>query len=147
LVTLAVFQFVRHRRVRPFLVQLAVLVVLLLFLRYSFGFPRSIPESRGSESAMIVVLFTSMLVGMLAHWLFDWLQVPRRQREPFDVGPFLAPLLASPIVFLPLLASLQNANLDFAILDTPRFMVLLVAFENGFFWREYFENRRKRASA
>ena len=57
----------------------------------------------------------------------------------------LAPVLASPIIFIPLLASQQNADLDLSRFDIPRFMIFLVAFENGFFWREYFDNRKKKA--
>jgi hypothetical protein len=63
----------------------------------------------------------------------------------FDFGMFVAPVFASPIVFIPLLAALQNTP---AITGTQGFsavnlMVFFVAFENGFFWKEYFDHRRK----
>ena len=85
-----------------------------------------------------------MLLGMLAHWLYVWLETPQRKRPAFDLGLFLGPVLASPIIFIPLLASLQNTDLNLSQIDIPRFMVFVVAFENGFFWKEYFDNRKKK---
>ena len=151
LLAIALYGFSQHRRPARLVVHLATLASLAVLLHFLFGFPRrgavlSPSGAPASELPLIAVLFGFMLAGMLAHWLYGWLETPQRERPSFDLGMFLAPVLASPIVFIPLLAALQNANLDLSRLDVPRFMLFLVAFENGFFWKEYFENRRKKAA-
>ncbi len=137
LIALSVFVFIKQRSLRPFLLQIVLLAGLAFLLHQFFGFPTprlaSVSKSLGSDELPIIgVLFACMLIGMLAHWLYVWLETPQGTRPPFDLGPFIAPILASPIVFVPLLASLQNADLDLSQFDIPRFMVFLVAFENGF---------------
>jgi hypothetical protein len=151
LVALSVNRLARERRAGPFLLSLSVLAGLAWLLRRFFGFPvaQPIPASKGltpSELPVIGVLFACMLLGMLAHWLYVWLGTPQGKRRKFDFGRFVAPILASPIIFIPLLASQQNTDLSLAQLDVPRFMVFLVAFENGFFWKEYFDNLKKKAA-
>lgn len=150
LVAIIVTRFSQHRRAGRLAAQLAAVGIIALFLHLTLGFPRpSGAVARGgsetNELPLILVLFASMLAGMLAHWLYGWLETPKRDRPSFDLGLFIAPVLASPIVFIPLLAALQNADLDLSRFDVPRFMLFLVAFENGFFWKEYFDNRRKKA--
>jgi hypothetical protein len=151
LAALSLYRFVKQRRLRVLLLQILSLVVVVLFLRLLFGFPQ--PEdgftARGagqSDLLIIAILFVCMILGMLAHWLYVWLEAPKHERQTFDFGLFIAPVLASPVVFIPLLASLQNANLNLSEMDIPRIMLFLVAFENGFFWKEYFENRRKKVA-
>jgi hypothetical protein len=68
---------------------------------------------------------------------------PRPNRQPFDLGTFLAPMLVSPIVFIPLLSAFQSIDVDLANLATPKLMIFLVTFENGFFWKAFFDNRRR----
>lgn len=150
---IAVLRYLRTRRLRVLLFELAALLLVAVLLWRLFGFPVParglVGRGAGDEASLllVVVLFGSMVLGMLAHWLYRWLEVPAGERPPFDLGAFLAPVLASPIVFIPLLGSLQSADIDLATLDVPRLMLLLVAFENGFFWKEYFDNRRKEAGA
>jgi hypothetical protein len=145
------FILARQRKPKPFLASIAALAALTVLLHRLFGFPFAFSFSASktltpNELPAIGLLFACMMAGMLAHWLFVWLETPRRKRPRFDVGLFLMPVLVSPVIFIPLLASQQNADLSLSRLDVPRFMVLLVAFENGFFWKEYFDNRRKRAA-
>ncbi len=59
------------------------------------------------------------------------------------VKPCLHFFLRSWVFRLLLLAALQNADVDLENLTAPRMIVFLVAFENGFFWKEYFDHRRK----
>jgi hypothetical protein len=150
LVALSVNRLARERRAGPFLLFLSVLAGLAWLLRRFFSFPVAHPMMAAkslapSELPVIGVLFACMLLGMLAHWLYVWLDTPRQTRTKFDFGLFVAPILASPIIFIPLLASQQNTDLSLAQLDVPRFMVFLVAFENGFFWKEYFDNLKKKS--
>ena len=144
------FILATQRRPKPFLVSIAALAALAVLLHRLFGFPFAFSFSASkalapNELPVIGVLFACMLAGMLAHWLFVWLETPQRKRPGFDAGHFLMPVLVSPVIFIPLLASQQNADLNLSRFDIPRFMVLLVAFENGFFWKEYFDNRKRKA--
>jgi hypothetical protein len=84
-----------------------------------------------------------MVVGMASHYLYNLLMKSARTRQPFDLRRFIAPIFASPIVFIPLLGAFQSADIDLTNLMLPKYMVFLVAFENGFFWRELVENRTK----
>jgi hypothetical protein len=150
LTALSVFSFAGQRRPGPFVSSIAILVGLAVLFHRLFGFPTAQPISASkmlapNELPIIGVLFVCMLLGMLAHWLYVWLETPQRKRPTFDLGLFIAPVMASPIIFIPLLASQQNTDLDLSRFDIPRFMILLVAFENGFFWKEYFDNRKKKA--
>ena len=147
LLALSARKFTETRNLRVLLAHVALIAVVGVAIYSIFGL-QSNPLARGPESndlPMIGALFGCMLVGMLAHWLYWWLETPKDQRTAFDLAAFVAPVFASPIVFIPLLASLQNANLDLRRVDTARFMLFLVAFENGFFWKEYFDNRKRRA--
>ena len=150
LAALSVHRFARERRAGPLLLFLTALAGLAWLLRRLFGFPVAHPitaakSTAPSELPVIGALFACVILGMLAHCLYVWLETPQRTRPKFDLGLFLAPMLASPVIFVPLLASQQNTELSLAQLDVPHFMVFLVAFENGFFWKEYFDNRRQNA--
>src|SRR5512135_293223 len=102
LAALSVFSFSRHRQLRLLMLQILSIVVVVLFLWALFGFPQ--PErrliSRGegeSELPIIAILFVCMILGMLAHWLYAWLETPKLERQSFDFGLFIAPVLASPV--------------------------------------------------
>jgi hypothetical protein len=84
-----------------------------------------------------------MLLGMLSQYIYTRLEQPKDLRKKFDLGLFLAPIFTSPIIFIPLLSAMQNAEVDLQNLTTPKIMIFLVAFENGFFWKELFDHRRK----
>ncbi len=146
LVLLAGYRYTQSKNARALLVQLAALVLCFAFLHALFDFPLGAePASRGNEQNdvyFVIVLYACMLLGMLAQYGHARFSQPQRTRKKFDLGLFLAPVFASPIIFIPLLGALQNANIDLSRLDAPRMMTFLVAFENGFFWKEYFDHRR-----
>jgi hypothetical protein len=96
-----------------------------------------------NELGFMLVLYVCTSLGMVAHFLYIHYTKPLRVRPRFDFGRFLAPLLISPIVFIPVLAAFQSADVDLANLTLPKYMVFFVAFENGFFWKEVLENRTK----
>jgi hypothetical protein len=144
---LALARALRSRRFLRFFVEGLCIIAFTLLLRMLFGFPTprvTVAKSASSDLALGIALFLFMVFGMLAQFLFDRLSVPQRERKRFDWGLFLAPLFASPVVFIPLLAAFQNADIDLTHLTTARFMVFLVAFQNGFFWREVFDKLRER---
>jgi hypothetical protein len=149
LLIIAVYRFVtaETKRIGYFILQLAVLAVCFGVL-YTFFFTREqiIVKGPGHEVYFVLVLYLCMLLGMLAQYLHKRFEQPKadRKKQKFDFGMFIAPVFASPIVFIPLLAALQNVVTgDLRNLTTAKLMVFFVAFENGFFWKEYFDHRRK----
>ena len=134
---------------RLFVAQTTGLLLFAGFLRILFGFPvpvsSAVAKGPAEDFAFAAALYLCMLLGMAAQFLYRHFEQPKRKRRKFDWGLFLAPVFASPIVFLPLLASFQNADIDLARLTVPRMMVFFVAFQNGFFWKEYFDRRRTEA--
>jgi hypothetical protein len=135
----------RRRNVRPFLwtvLALGALVGLLIANGVVVPPGAEQPTARGAgevQWALVVALYGEMILGMLAHAAYHRFQRPRGRRRKFDLGAFLAPVFVSPIIFLPLASILQATEPVQA--DATRLMLFLVAFENGFFWREFFENR------
>jgi hypothetical protein len=97
-----------------------------------------------AEGTLIFWLYLSMLAGMLAHYGYVSLERPRGRRRKFDLGVFLAPIFVSPIVFLPLASVLEATDPIQA--NASRLVLFLVSFENGFFWREFFDNRSRARS-
>jgi hypothetical protein len=130
---------------------LLVLVAYAVVLHYAFGFPvSSSEESKGPESSpsllpLVLALYLFMLAGMAAEYLYHFLDA-NSANSRFDWRTFLKPFLVSPLVFVPLAASLQNAKVNLSQFDIPLLMIFLVAFENGFLWRGYF-NRKLAESA
>jgi hypothetical protein len=96
-----------------------------------------------NQSIFVIILYICMFMGMSCHYFYSWFLKSTREREPFDWRNFLAPVFASPIVFVPLLGAFQNADVDLTKLTIPKFMVFFVAFQNGFFWKEVVDNRGK----
>jgi len=145
LLILIIFYFAKNRRWQPSLLQLVLLIVAFLVIYFWFISPKqATPRDDASQDIyFVIVLYLFMLLGMLAQYIYTRLEQPKAVRPKFDLGLFLAPIFTSPIIFIPLLSAMQNANIDLQNLTTPRIMVFLVAFENGFFWKELFDHRRR----
>lgn len=148
LMLLTLYRLRQDRDWRTFAIHFGALLLYLGFLRSVFQFPsyQEIPTARdgtGASLAVVLILYVCMLLGMLAQHGFSRFQRTRTRRKKFDLGVFLAPIFASPIVFIPLLAALQNADLDLSRLDATRMMLFFVAFQNGFFWKEYMDHKRE----
>jgi hypothetical protein len=124
-----------------------LLLAFVVFFHRLFGFPFPQTEvvAKGPQTGQLlaVALYVSMLLGMFAEFLYSHFEKPKRKRTQFDWGLFFAPVCASPIVFIPLMAAFQSADVDLQKSAIPRLMVFLVAFQNGFFWKEHFDARRK----
>jgi hypothetical protein len=146
ILAIEVYRAIKTRSGRHLAFALVVLVAFSIFLHQLFGFPfpsQIVAKGGNSDLAVAVALFICMLLGMGAQFIHGHFIVPRAERKPFDIGLFVAPVFASPIVFIPLLAALQNADIDLTNLTIPRMMVFLVAFQNGFFWKDFFDKRRR----
>jgi|GEM_PF-1481167 len=111
----------------------------------AYTFPNGV-ESKGpvDETIAIVFCYLSMLLGMVAE--YGYTQAERgNKRLTFEPMSFFMPIFASPIVFIPLLTITTDVSLGGAF-TKAKLMVYLVAFQNGFFWKGFFEQRRKLAA-
>jgi hypothetical protein len=102
-------------------------------------------QARGGnyvEWVLVVVLYMAMILGMLAHYAYVRFQRQRERRRKFDLGSSWPRFSSLRECFLPIASVLQAAEAVQA--GASHFMLFLVAFENGFFWREFFENRLTR---
>jgi hypothetical protein len=145
LLILAVLNYLRNKNLKQILLEFAFLtasgaIYLTVFQTASTVQPKGVDSS---GKAFVIILYICMLVGMGFHSLYVRLMKPAPTRQPFDFGTFIAPVFASPIVFIPLLGAFQNADVDLASLTLPKYMIFFVAFQNGFFWKEIVDNRNK----
>lgn len=129
---------------------LAALALYLVLLHFLMGFP-SLPGQAASKGAgegaggagsapLVLAMFLCMMLGMGAEYVYHYLDGKAGERK-FDWGSFCKPFLVSPLVFVPLAASLENAQVDVSRFSVPVMMLFLVAFENGFLWRGYFARK------
>ena len=145
LLAIAIYHFIQSKSIRRFIWHVIIIGIAFALL-YLLFFMQQAPVSRGetgNDIYFVIVLYFFMLLGMVAHYGHARFMQPKRLRKKFDFGLFIAPVFASPIIFIPLLSALQTANVDLRQLTTAKIMIFLVAFENGFFWKEYFDNRRQ----
>jgi len=124
---------------------LSAIVVFAFFLNRIFGYPFSptvVAKGPRNDLILAAALYICMVAGMLCQFLYRRFGLPQGKRGDWDLGLFLAPLFASPVVFIPLLAAFSNADIRLENLSVPRLMVFLVAFQNGFFWKDFFDHIR-----
>jgi cytochrome bd-type quinol oxidase subunit 2 len=124
------------------------LAAFAFLLNRLFGFPATVAAMGTREDlALLAALYLCMLTGMFAQYAYRHFERTRRHRTKWDWGLFIAPIFASPIVFVPLATSCISAGLDLKALTTVKFMIFFVAFQNGFFWKEFFDLKRKEAAS
>jgi len=102
-------------------------------------------QTRGAsdEIVAIAICYLSMVFGMMAEYGYAQAERGHKKLE-FELMSFLMPIFASPIVFIPLLTLTSEVAMGGAF-TRPKLMVYLVAFQNGFFWKSFFEQRRAEA--
>ena len=98
------------------------------------------PDAGAALWLFYLVLFVAMIVGMIAKTVANVIQAERSATWKWYLRQGCIPLLVSPVVFL---AFMQTA--DFASDGGTRSFVvlLLLAFQNGFFWQTVFDTRRQ----
>ena len=141
LFALAVRGFYRSRHIGQLLVSVAILAACGAVYALNFEGSSHL-QSKGEQSSTpaMIVLYVCMLVGMTCQYLYTYFLKAERERK-FDVGLFIAPMFTSPLVFAPLWSAFQDTGMT---LTSLKYGVFVVAFENGFFWKEFFDNRRQR---
>jgi hypothetical protein len=100
-------------------------------------------ETKGpaDETIAVVFCYLAMLLGMVAEYGY---RQAEQGEQPFKFNlRFLMPIFASPIVFIPLLTITTDMSLGGAF-TKAKLMVYLVAFQNGFFWKSFFEERLRK---
>jgi hypothetical protein len=144
LAALVIAWSVRARRRIHALVGAAALAIVLWGI-YSTTFPSRAVQTRGdAEIAVLVISYVSMVLGMMAHFVYEKSE-QGATRLTIEWLPLLAPVLVSPIVFIPLVTI--AGEVDGGALSRAAMMVYLVAFQNGFFWKHFFDQRRSALSA
>lgn len=93
------------------------------------------------EIAAVTLCYLSMIFGMMAEYAYAQAEQGKK-RFRFVPMTFVMPILASPIVFIPLLTIAGDVSAGGAF-TRAKLMVYLVAFQNGFFWKSFFEQRRR----
>jgi len=140
------YRNIRARRWRRLILQCIVLSIVVLLLNIWFGFPRILEtkgagEERIAEIIAVVLCYVCMVAGMVAQYFFSQGQ-QGRTKFTFEIVPFLMPIFASPIIFIPLLTLLLRDSQMTGALEKSKLMVYFVAFQNGFFWKDMFERQR-----
>ena len=145
LLVLAIIHYFRYKNSLQLVLHLVILgVVVFPLVTYVRG-DGATARGNGLNIYVVIVLYLFMLLGMLSQYLYHHFSIPKQKRKKreFDFGLFIAPVFASPIVFIPIITAFQHANIDFTDFQMVKVSIFLVAFQNGFFWKEFFDNQRK----
>jgi peptidoglycan/LPS O-acetylase OafA/YrhL len=119
---LAVLDHIRRRSwQRSLIYALAIGVIALgLLLR-----PEKQSFGGASPLLALILMFVGVLLGIAATYIFNF-------TGAFSWRDLARPLVASPLVLLPLIGSLQGANLE----PIQLICFTVLAFQNGFFWQQ-----------
>ena len=133
-----VVELIRIRAVKRFVIQAVVLVLAIVLLKATTGFPAARTAFGGvSPILAISIMFVCTPIGIAAHYLFY-------TKGQFSWQAFLKPLVITPIVLLPLIGSVQGTS-DLEPIQLISFALL--AFQNGFFWKEVFAHAKAKIDA
>lgn len=120
--------------------------VLIVCAAVWYAFQSSTRADDGSmsveEIAAVFFCYGAMLLGMTAEYIYA--QADRGKRKlKFEPLTMLMPILVSPIVFIPMLTIAGDVATRGAF-TRAQLMVYLVAFQNGFFWKGFFQQLRQK---
>ncbi len=112
-------------------ITITLLIILTTLLRST--------ESMGTTEnpipwLTVALLYIAMLAGIAAQYFFF-----AEEGDNFQLRAFVKPFLASPVLFIPLASSYQEALHPFEAFSMADLMMLLAAFQNGFFWKIVFD--------
>src|SRR6266700_2455563 len=122
-----IWRHICSRKWLPTVAGFVGLALYTIFLRLLFGFPTlSGALPMGSQDGFLplaMAMYLCMLAGMGAEYMYHYVDAPDTGKMKFELRTFLKPFFISPMVFMPLAASLENANLDVSKFDAARLMV------------------------
>ena len=130
-----IIELVFSRAVKKFIVQAAILLGVIAVLKVTTGFPATRIAFGGvSPIVAIGIMFVCTLIGIAGHYFYY-------MKGKFVWRTFLKPLIISPIVLLPLIGSVQGTS---GLEPIQMFCFGVLAFQNGFFWKEVFEHAKSK---
>lgn len=141
-----IHQLFKKKNTRLFIISICALMLIVTYLHkyfYSIDLLASKGDGNENELLYLIVLFIFMILGMVSQYLFSRFNQPKKDRSDFDWGIFIAPIFTSPIVFIPLYTIISNSSIDSSNFDSAKYMIFLVAFENGFFWKGFLDNQKR----
>ena len=142
----AVVLYLALRTRRPRVIVLTLLIVAVsAWIVYSAA-PATAGTRGDGDTATLIISYVAMILGMTAHTLYAEAEKARK-RLRFRWLPFLMPILASPIVFIPLVSIAGEVPAVGGAFTQAKVMVYLVAFQNGFFWKHFFDQRMQAPAA
>ena len=131
---LILFDLVRSRRAKRFLLELLPLVVLIiidvLIASAKNGYVSFGPGP--SSVVTVLIMLGSILLGIVARYVFSL-------QGRFVWLDFAKPLCISPILLLPLMSSVQTLK---SLEPVQVLSFALLAFQNGFFWQAVLDRAR-----
>jgi formate hydrogenlyase subunit 3/multisubunit Na+/H+ antiporter MnhD subunit len=124
----------RHRSLAYVLI-LAVVAIGGYFLTSSAPSKLAFGPTSASPLVALALMFLGILFGIAATYVFNL-------AGPFSWRDFARPLVVSPLILLPLIGSLQGANLE----PVQLVCFVVLAFQNGFFWQQVLRDAKPTTS-
>jgi uncharacterized membrane protein len=141
-----VMLYLAFRTRRPRVIVLTLLIVAVSgWIVYSVA-PVTAGTRGEGNTATLIISYVAMVLGMTAHTLYAEIETGKKKLR-FRWLPFLMPILASPIVFIPLVSIAGEVPDVGSAFTQAKVMVYLVAFQNGFFWKHFFDQRMQAPAA
>lgn len=141
-----VLLFLALRTRRPRVIILTLLVVALsAWIVYSVA-PGTAGTRGEGDGATLIISYVAMVLGMTSHYVYVQAQQGAKKLK-FNWLAFVMPILASPIVFIPLVSLAGEVPAVGGPFAQAKVMVYLVAFQNGFFWKHFFDQRKQDPAA
>ncbi|MCI5130070.1 MAG: hypothetical protein D3904_00775 [Candidatus Electrothrix sp. EH2] len=134
---LLIVEGISTRSKKRVLIEGLLLCAFLFLLNRITGFPTpSSQQAFGGISPLTAIglMFLCTMLGIMAHYIFYL-------KGKFSWQAFLKPLVISPIVFLPLVGSVQSLT---GLEPMQMISFAILAFQNGFFWKEVFGRVEKK---
>lgn len=131
-------EWILSRSFKKILPELLPLFGFVLLLYLTTGFPTA-PSRQSfgggiSPLAALGLMFVCAILGIMAHYIFYL-------KGKFSWKNFLKPLVVSPIVLLPLIGTVQGVS---GLESIQMITFAILAFQNGFFWKEVLSNVKKK---
>jgi hypothetical protein len=138
LIVVGVVDVITTRSSRRLWIWAVCMALAFLLLRSVIDFPAArVPNAGGIPLPVAIsVLFVSTAAGIAANYIF---YVRRR----FSWMAVIRPLCVTPIVLLPVLASLGALDL---VSPTQLVSFSFLSFQNGFFWRTVLEHAKTKVA-
>lgn len=116
-----------------FIITITLLLGLFIYYACTLFLISEGSTTKGGQSFLTEIpwfqisLYFAMILGMIAKYFFDIFDKGKTTKITIQKLQLIKPLLVSPVVFGVVYASTNEATSDFSL--------LIIAFQNGFFWQ------------